>query len=406
MKSALSFVAAAFVAGVASAQPVAGDFFVATSAGVYAVDRATSSTTTLTTVDVARTAAWVGVDHDNESAVAIVNTLATSHFLRLRPGSPPTTLTSLPMWAQAATLDQDSHWLIAGPAGSTSATSHLARFRGVSALDGVTTIKSYNERLSGITHDPDTGDFFATTTLGGAVLRIQRAAHTVVTLASGFSSIVDIDHDQTRGFAYFVTTAPTDNVRIRHRSGTAKFATVPGARGVVVDDLTGHVYVHDAASITELDPTGATVRSWSLPTIGTIQSIALPGSRKLRGGVYNTSKPNSSYQIIGEFTGSPNRPYALGLGISGLRPGVALSDGRTINILPDVVTFLSVNGLLGAATQRFAGTTNPTGQFVASFGLPNVPITFPPIVVAGVVFNPAFPGGLDVAPSLAVKVMP
>ncbi len=406
MKPVLSFLAAALVAGAASAQFDSGDFFVATSNGVYAVDRATSTTATLTTLDVVRTAAWVGVDHDNESAVAIVNSLATSHFLRLRPGSPPTTLTSLPIWAQGATTDQTSHWLIVGPTGSTSPTSQMLRYRGTSVVDPVTPVKNYNYRLSAITANDDAGDYIATTTTGGTLLRLQLGTYVPGVLASGYGSIVDIDYDQKRGGAYFVTTAATDNIRFRHRNGVTKFATWPGARGLVVDDLTGDVYVHDQDSIVKFDAAGAIARTWTVAAFGSIQSIALQGSRKLRGGLNNTSKPGSRFQVVGEFPGSPNRPYALGLGISGMRPGVALPDGRTINILPDVVTVLSVNGLLGTATQGFAGTTSTYGQFLASFSLPKVPSTFPPIVVAGVVFDPAFPGGLDIAPSVAVKVIP
>jgi len=63
--------------------------------------------------------------------------------------------------------------------------------------------------------------------------------------------------------------------------------------------------------------------------------------------VATTKTGPGAWTIHLSFPWDAGENYALGLGYSGVRPGVQLPDGRVINLAPDALTFLSVNNLLG-----------------------------------------------------------
>ena len=60
-----------------------------------------------------------------------------------------------------------------------------------------------------------------------------------------------------------------------------------------------------------------------------------------------------------------NRPYLLAFGMSGVRPGMPLPDGRNIPMRMDDLAFLSLTGRLAPFITNNIGTLDNTGLGVA-----------------------------------------
>jgi hypothetical protein len=83
----------------------------------------------------------------------------------------------------------------------------------------------------------------------------------------------------------------------------------------------------------------------------------------------------------------------------GLRPGIGLSDGRTVHLAVDPLLLLSLGGLPGITT-GFAGVLDAAGRAAGTITLPP---GFPPgvrIFVSAVAVNPALSLGLDTGSSV------
>jgi hypothetical protein len=82
---------------------------------------------------------------------------------------------------------------------------------------------------------------------------------------------------------------------------------------------------------------------------------------------------------------------------TGLRPGIALPDGRTVNLdFTSPLFLLSIGGLPGVNT-GFSGTLSPLGTATGTIAIPN---GVPPgirIFTSAVAVNVGFPSGLDTA---------
>jgi len=85
-----------------------------------------------------------------------------------------------------------------------------------------------------------------------------------------------------------------------------------------------------------------------------------------------------------------------------LRPGIALGDGRVLNLAVDPLFVLSLGGIPGLTT-GFSGALDATGAAAGTIALPP---GFPPGVrvhVSAVAVNQALPAGLDMGNSWSLS---
>jgi hypothetical protein len=111
-------------------------------------------------------------------------------------------------------------------------------------------------------------------------------------------------------------------------------------------------------------------------------------------------------EISMHFQGEGGSPYVVGLSLSGVRPGVALPDGRRINLQVDSLTVLSVNGLLGPLFTGYTGTLNAFDRASALLNVSGLPPLKGVRVWAQVVtLNPSAPLGIQTIADPVILVL-
>jgi len=98
----------------------------------------------------------------------------------------------------------------------------------------------------------------------------------------------------------------------------------------------------------------------------------------------------------------PGRIYMLVAGMSGVRPGVALPDGRRVNLNPDNLVLATLNNLIPGIFNAGPGVLDARGEAVArldisGFGSPGIPIW-----LAMAVLDPRAPWGVAYLPDTRV----
>lgn len=402
MKRILSTLAGLAIAASASAQISLnpGDFVLATSQGVHSVDRSSGTLQTLALNDGFDTYQWASVERDNTNVIALRSGFTKADLHRINvPSGIIGTVGNLPTTALGAAMDHNGKWVIGG---GSRELYHLA---GTNTFSTARKITNLPIAAADVCVDDDTGDYYVVERLiqPADIIHVSRSGLRVTTIAQGVTNMHSIDHDQLTG-RLFVAKQSAPGVVVLNRNGTlTPFGSSGPATALHVDDTTGHVFVASAGVITEYDPTGKAVGAFGpFGSLG-IRSIAIYGTRKIVPTSIDFVREGVVYNVNGRFTQTPNRPYACGLGISGLRPGITIA-GRTINIAPDALLVASVSGHLFPFATNFVGTTDSRGRFTASFILPPLPASAPPLVFNAAVVDPAAPGGLDFGPSQAVAV--
>jgi hypothetical protein len=102
----------------------------------------------------------------------------------------------------------------------------------------------------------------------------------------------------------------------------------------------------------------------------------------------------------------PKMPYVLAAGASGVRPGIALPDGRNINLNFDVVVFTTVNNLLPGIWNGGPGVLDANGEAKGSLDLSAFPIPATgvgqPLWIVMAVLDPKAPSGFAYLPDTYV----
>ena len=95
-------------------------------------------------------------------------------------------------------------------------------------------------------------------------------------------------------------------------------------------------------------------------------------------------------------------PYVLAAGASGVRPGIALPDGRNINLNFDMVVFVTLNNLLPGIWNGGPGVLDANGEAKGSLDLSMFPIPAAglgqPIWIVMAVLDPKAPSGFAYLP--------
>ncbi len=396
--------AALVVASSATAQFVPErHYIVSNDDGIFAVDRQGATVTTYA-VDTDNTGRYnaVAMAPGNGDLATIFSPLVTgtSRFSRVNIVGIETRLTTISGVTQAFAPDQNGQWVIATGAGEVFLTS------GSVSNGPMSTIATGLVGANAITIDDDTGDYIVGRFLigsGGLVHRIDRRTGRVTTMATVPSSILAIDHNQRTG-DFVVVSA--NEFHLVDGNGSILRKIGYGGNAVFVDDVTGHIHLADGTGIREFDENLQIARTVSAPTLGSsINGITIWGSRKLCPASTNTNRVGSYWRATGAFPDSKRASYFCAISVSGLRGGIDIGAGR-INITPDALMFLTASQPVPFFTKRFSGLTSSSGSFSAEFVLPSVSVAAIPVTFAAVAVNPNKPGGLDLAASLTVKILP
>jgi hypothetical protein len=399
-------VLALLLAAAAPAQilPSPGDWIIGDSSsesgGIFSVSPANGAVLTLAVARPTGFFNWVAMGANNADLAAV--RALPGRFAFVPPAGGIAWGVSLAGVANGFDLDQDGSWLTV-----TSAADAVWR---VSA-DGTTAtfLLAAPPGLDGVCVDQDTGDailaIFAPWP-NGALLRLSRATGALTTIASGLGRVSAVDHCAQDGTFYLsrhdsgevLNVSPGGSVTTVHVGWPAG---VRSASCLKVVDETGELLVGGLVSslpgrVALLSRTGLVLAFQDLPLYLHPTGVELYGSRKVSGlGTFAAGRP---YTVSFSFPRSAGRPYVAALS-TGLRPGLALPDGRTINLAPDALLARSLGGLPGITT-GFAGILDAGGR---AAGTITPPAGFPAgvrLFVSAVALNPAFPGGLDTANTL------
>jgi len=242
--------------------------------------------------------------------------------------------------------------------------------------------------------DQENGDLLYGTSFGG-LFRMHRTTQAITSITGFSGSVAAIDFEPRTGQYIVVSQGSPSVTRRVSRTGVGTMLTTTPyfANAVKVDDETGNLLIAGGNAIAHVTPAGGVITSLGgLPFNAT--GVETHGSRKVTG--FGPATAGSSYTVLFAFPRSANQVYYAAMS-TGLRPGVALPDGRTINLdITSPLFPISIGGLPGI-TLGFSGFLNSGGQATGTIAIPP---SFPAgirIFVSALALNPFLPLGLDTA---------
>ena len=103
-----------------------------------------------------------------------------------------------------------------------------------------------------------------------------------------------------------------------------------------------------------------------------------------------------TWEIALHFAGEAGNGYAVGLSLSGIRPGVSLPGGRRVPLNVDNLTSLSVNGQLGPLFAGAVGALNSFDRGMAVLDVSSLPVLKGiPVWAVALTLNPQAPLGIQ-----------
>jgi len=321
--------------------------------------------------------------------------IPSSPFVIVTPAGVVSSMVTIPALGNQIDLDQDGSYLT--PAQPGTAASGIHALVRVSAGSVVTTVAVLSSQPNAGAIDQDTGDYIAALFSTGTLLRIQRGTATVTTIATGLGTLSGVDFEPRTGtFAITRFLAP-QVIRVTPAGTMTTVATFTSANMMKVDDETGNLLVTGGTAVGLLTPAGAVITTRAVGGLnGT--GVEVYGARKVSGS--GNFAAGQIYNVLFTFQRSSGNTYVAALSM-GLRPGIPLPDGRTINLAIDPLLVLSVGGLPGVTT-GFTGTLDAFGQ---GTGTITVPAGFPPgirIYCSAVAVNAALPSGFETGNSIGM----
>ena len=101
----------------------------------------------------------------------------------------------------------------------------------------------------------------------------------------------------------------------------------------------------------------------------------------------------------------PGRAYAVAAGVSGVAPGLALPDGRTINLNPDPLFLLTAQNRIPAVFNPGPGLLDSRGEAAGVLDLSGLGRPGLPLWIAWVVLDPLAPSGVAYVPDTYVMAL-
>ena len=83
---------------------------------------------------------------------------------------------------------------------------------------------------------------------------------------------------------------------------------------------------------------------------------------------------SGKWEVKLHFANQGGNAFAVGLGTSGVRPGIGLPDGRRVSFNPDPLTPLSIDGRLGAVFTGNVGVLDLNGRATAKLDVSRFPV--------------------------------
>jgi hypothetical protein len=293
-----------------------------------------------------------------------------------------------------AVLDQDGSYVVSTQDGSL--------FR-VPLGGPATLLLTTGPTLAGVTIDQDTGDYvLALSGTPGTLERVNRRTLSRATFATGLGSMTSIAFEPRTGS--FVVTDVGVQIRRVTRSGQVSVvnASYPFAtNSIKVDEETGNLLVVGSTLISLQTASGNPILSSHLGGVTMPTGVEIYGSRKVSG--FGAATPGSVYTLNFKFPSSPGAIYVAALS-TGLRPGLTLPDGRTVNLDATSPLFRASIGGLPGVTTAFSGNLDGGGFATASIQIPQqIPAGFR-VCASAVALNPQMPNAVDTANSWAFSV--
>jgi len=396
--------------GPASAQLSPGDLLVAdlgVQPGVYAVTPSGGLAATLLPAGPDFPNAIALRSHAGGLEILIAMIGVPDRLLVLTPSGAVTTMLTLPgVRPNGLAPDSDGSWRMSA-----------------SGMDGLLRIDPATKSLSTLWRNPlvspanavavneDTGNhavaLFGIT--GPRVVELDRTGALVTTLNSNIRDISSIAWDPATGtytLTDFVDNDPAEFVRLDPGSRTVTSLVPPASAHY----LNAHARTQRGTwwlaggnlvaggSLHEVGPGGTFLRSFSLPwSNGAPSAIAVYGGSPL--GTSGRAAPGTTFlfHLASVLPADRSKPYALLVSLAS-RPGIALPDGRTMNLRFDAMT---AQGLLGNLGPFFGGGTNlgildGSGRATVRLTLPTwvPPATGVRLFAAFATVDPAAPSGI------------
>ncbi len=283
---------------------------------------------------------------------------------RVTPAGVITTIATIPGGLQSGDLLQNGNYIF----------NSFANLFEVDSVGTVMTVGPTIPSTNAIARDHDTDTILlAGTSSAGALLEFDPRTNTITTLCPFSGTMSGID-PMPRGWngsraAAFSAFSPMFNVC----SGNALVQQITSSTGqsMKIDDATGNAYIVSTnGAVTEYDPMTATlVRTWGTFSGQNFSGVDMYRSRKITGS--GTGASGTPYGITMNFGPAASGGTVL-LGLSlGQRPGIPAPGGGVINLAPDPLLVLSVQGLLnGTILTGFQPTLDSLGRGGGTIAIP------------------------------------
>ncbi len=265
--------------------------------------------------------------------------------------------------------------------------------------------------------DVDSGDLLVTDppfTKNGVLVRLSRTGGTLSTIGLGLDPRYGT-HQDVRTGDVFSGTCCGDG---QPSSSGKSLLVVPKSSGLAVTYLNDATLIGaysarpDRASMANPQLVVAAFGTQTVPGSGGVWTIdlatGLPSKRTtvsmgtthaavpIHGRDIHSVRVGAAHWLVGlRIPAQANRQWIAGFGVSGVRPGVSLPDGRTIPLAIDAVTYAGLAGALSPIVSATTGVLGAEGGGVFYVDLRGT--SLPPGIVLHivvVVLDPAAPLGI------------
>lgn len=344
-------------APLAAAQPKDGDLVASVilgSTNVVYIDRTTGLMQSLTNAaHHAGSPNAVLMASNNDDM--IVTDLAGTVAIVSRAGA-VTTLATTGIGMQSGDMLQNGNYIV----------NTFTNLLEVDPLGNVTTLGPTIPSTNAIARDHDTDTILlAGTSTAGALLEYDPRTNAITTLCTFSGTMSGID-PMPRGWNGSRATAFSAFVPpLSVCSGNTIVRSITGPRGqsMKIDDATGNAYVvSTSGDVEEYDlTTGTRVNTWGPFSGQNFSGVELYRSRKIIGA--GTGAAGTPYGITMNFgPAAANGAVLIGLSL-GQRPGIPIPGVGQVNLAPDPLLVLSVQGLLnGTVLSGFPPTLDSLGR--------------------------------------------
>lgn len=384
------------VGGIAGAQSTQADFIVNSAATLLRIDRTTMAITSFASPGaVVNRQIWTFPERLDTYSLD----LATPTVLhRVTPTGVVSTVATYPnglSWVGHGDYDHDGAFVTYTGAG-------VVRFD----RQGVLTTVFATPNAVAVTFDGDSGDLILFEPL--QILRLSAGgAVTTVRMTSSFLGVATFVPSLGGYLAVNNNLSLASTYSWFDQWGNAWNSFVgPGpAYAIRPSSTSGHVLVSSLTGIVEVSLSGSIARAWPfMREHGTIiRSMTITGRNRTFG--IGTPTPGATYAVSALLPNSVGRPYVAAMSLAGLRPGIPVAGGRTVDLAIDPLAALSLQlGDLPGITRGLTGTIAASGRNTITIALPVWLPRGTRIFTAVVAFNPSLPGSIDVAPTHAFTV--